>query len=109
MVVALSSCPARLRYALSRYLSLDFGLFNRSFTFLLMLTFSFDLWQLEGSPIVVAQNEKFDGKEFSECYLFAAKLCNHFGILCRRSKVLHWESGMVITSMLVETSDKLFL
>ncbi|KAG5533112.1 hypothetical protein RHGRI_027368 [Rhododendron griersonianum] len=71
-----------------------------------MLTFSFDLWQLEGSPIVVAQNEKFDGKGFSEYHLFAAKLCNHFGILCRRSKVLHWESGMVNTSMLVETSDK---
>lgn len=66
MVVALNSCPARLRHALSCYLSLDFGLFNWSFTFLLMLTFSFDLWQLEGSPIVVAQNEKFDGKEFSE-------------------------------------------
>ncbi|KAI8539726.1 hypothetical protein RHMOL_Rhmol09G0205100 [Rhododendron molle] len=55
--------------------------------------------KLEGSPIVVAQNEKFDGKEFSEYHLFAAKMCNHFGILCRRSKVLHWESGMVNTSM----------
>lgn len=65
MVVALSSCPARLRLALSCYLSLDFAFFSRSFTFLLMLTLSFDLWQLEGSPIVVAQNEKFDGNEFA--------------------------------------------
>ena len=29
-------------------------------------------WQLEGSPIVVAQNEKFDGKAF--CLGFLARI-----------------------------------